>query len=106
MPFAFEWSKFMGVLCIRVASIYPDQSNLTLNDKLNIAIIKGLLNRSSRLLYSMIYLGSNNKFNETIGILSRCLMETLIKLRWLILKKDKNSFNRYLRDSLDSDYEL
>lgn len=106
MPIAFEWSKFIGILCIKVASIMPSSSPTTVRNKLNIAILTGLLNRCSRLFLSMIHLASANKFDETIRVISRCLMESLIKIRWLITKENDDSFKRYLRDGLYADYEL
>ncbi len=103
---AFEWSKYIGVLCIKMASIDTSSLRLQNLELINIVILQGLLNRCSRLFYSIVYLGASNKFDETIRIISRCLIETLFKIKWLIKKSDSNSFKRYLRDSLAGDKEF
>jgi len=106
MPFAFEWAKYIGLLCNLIASIDPESPGVKDKKKLHLAILQGLLNRCSRLMLSILHLASANKFDETIRIITRCVTETAIKIRWLVEFEHEKSFERYLKDSLDVDLEL
>ena len=103
---AFEWSKYLAVVCNKLASISRDSPGAHSRPELQYVIVQGLLNRNSRLMYSMIYLGRENKFDETIRILARCQQETLLTVQWLVKYADKDSFRRYLRKGLEGDEEL
>lgn len=107
MPIAFKWSKFCGIMSIRFASITLDSPSINRQiDDIHIIILQGLLNRCSRLLMSIMHLASANKFDETIRIIFRCLMETIIKIEWLTINKNNDAFTRYIADGLKSDLVL
>lgn len=107
MPIAFKWSKYCGIMSIRFASISLDSPSINREiDPLYITILQGLLNRCSRLLMSIMHLASAKKFDETIRIIFRCLIETIIKIEWLSLNKKSDAFIRYIADGLKSDLEL
>ncbi len=103
---AFEWTKYLGIIAIKFANLDRNSTVVRVHSKINIAILQGMLNRSGRLIFSIIHLASHRKFEETIRIIFRCVIETIFTFRWLIKFSGKDSFNRYLRDSLDGDYEF
>lgn len=103
---AFEWLKYIGIICIKLANIDRNSPGVISRDEINYIILQGLLNRSARLTYSIVHLGSQNKFEETIRIIARCIVETLFTIKWLIKYSEDNSFKRYLRSSLDGDKEF
>ena len=57
-------------------------------------------------MLSNIRLSSTRKFGETTRLLDRCISETAIKIQWLCLKNNDDSFVQYLADGLKKDLIL
>ena len=73
----------------------------------NQAICTGLLVRISKLMLSVIKLSADTEHGETVKILSRCIVESTINLRYLFLKKDDaRTFNRFVEYSLKPEIDL
>jgi len=102
----FEWYKYTGAICNFYASFAPESEIFRKVDKIQHAVLIGLLNRCSRLMLSNIALSQNNLFAETTALIDRCIFESAIKVIWLCQKKDNNSFERYLADGLKTELEL
>ena len=105
-PILFEWYKFVGIFCNIIASICPDSPALREISPVHYAVLIGLLNRCTRLMLSNIRLSSTRKYGETTSLLDRCISESAIKVQWLCLKNNDDSFVQYLADGLKKDLIL
>lgn len=106
-PLLFEWFKFFGELILDVGSIAPETSGYLVRPPRQKAVVEGLTNRCSRLMFSIGRLTCDGKGGESAAILARCLIETAIVLRWLTESKDSaDVFGRYLVAGLKPDIEL
>lgn len=105
-PMLFEWYKYVGVLCSRVACLSQDSSALLELPPVHYAVLIGLLNRCSRLMLANVRLSCNGRYGETTRLLDRSIAETAIKVQWLSHQDNPDSFLRYLADGLKKDLEL
>src|SRR5438876_144797 len=87
-PILFEWYKYVGVLCSRVACLAPDSPTFRTIPPVHYAVLMGLLNRCSRLMVANIRLSCTRRYGETTRLLDRSISETAIKVRWLCHKDD------------------
>ena len=73
----------------------------------NGAICTGLLVRISKLMMSVVKLSSDREHGETVMILNRCIIESIVNLRYLLLKKnDGKVFDQFVATSLRPEAEL
>ncbi|HJW33186.1 MAG TPA: DUF5677 domain-containing protein [Holophagaceae bacterium] len=74
--------------------------------RMHFTICIGLLNRCSRLMLANTRLSHEGLYGETTGIVDRSIFESAVKVSWLCLKGDAESFDRYLADGLKTELEL
>jgi hypothetical protein len=106
LPIAFEWSKHVGLVAIQLASVSSEQPGLQPRSPLEHGILRGLLNRCSRVMLSTLKLAGGRKHGETIAILGRCVGESAVKVRWLCQHVGADSFRRYAASGLEPDLHL
>ncbi len=106
MPIFFELYQEVGLLCNTAASLLRESPAFRAVPPAHYAALTGMLNRCSRLMLANVHLTADGLFGETLVLISRCIMESTIKVRWLCLKDSVESFERYLADGLKKDIEL
>ena len=105
-PILFEWYKYVGIICIKIASLSPDSPAFRAIPPVHYAILTGLLNRCSRLMVANVRLSCTQRYGETTALLDRSIAETAIKVQWLCHKDAPDYFLRYLADGLKKDLKL
>lgn len=83
--------EFTQYLCI-INSMYEYENQVLNNEK---AIIRGLMDRVRKLFSSMLD-NICQKRLEIVKILTRCLLETIINLEYLITQDDSNRFENFI----------
>ena len=104
-PLLFEWYKFVSILGSYFASIRPDSPAVRHIDRLQYAVLIGLLNRCARLRLSNIALSHEGLFGETTAIIDRCIFESRVKLCW-VCQNTSDNFERFLADGLKTELQL
>ena len=105
MPILFELYQEVGLLCNTAASISRASPALRSVPPVHYAVLRGLLNRCSRLMLANMHLTADGLFGETLDLISRCIMESATKVQWLCAKDSEEHFARYLADGLKKDIE-
>ncbi|MBD3223060.1 hypothetical protein GF314_17670 [bacterium] len=106
-PLLFELYKLVAEVALNVASISPDSPAYRNPPALHAAIVSGLANRCARLMVSVGKLSCGGYGGESASILTRCVVETAIVLRWLTESTDQGDvFRRYIVDGLRPDLKL
>ena len=72
----------------------------------NRAICAGLLVRISKLMVSVVKLSSGIEHGETVQVLNRCIIESVVNVRFLLLKDDDEVFDRFVKNDLRAEREL
>lgn len=106
MPLMFEWYKHVARLAIDVGAISPSQPGHIARDRVHLGILRGLLNRCSRLMLSTIKLSRERRGGETVALLARCICESAVKIQWMIRKSADDSFGRYVGYAIRTDLAL
>ena len=101
-----EWCKHVGILATHLNLINPGSHAAVKRPPIRYAVLRGLINRSCRILLAMLKIATENKQGEIVMLLSRCLFESCTKVRWLILRDNEEMFLRYLADGLKAEFEL
>ena len=70
------------------------------------AICTGLVVRMAKLLMSAVKLSSAEEHGETVGILSRCVFESSIDLRYLLRKNSDELYERFVKVGLRGERNL
>ena len=70
------------------------------------AICTGLVVRMAKLLMSAVKLSSAEEHGETVGILSRCVIESSIDLRYLLRKNSDELYERFVKVGLRGERNL
>lgn len=105
-PLLFEWYKWTGLVANRVASISPDSPSYRNLPAIEIAVLRGLLNRCARLMVAILQLAARRKHAEAIRVLSRCISESAVVARWLCTSGSGQPFGSYLAKGLDAELRL
>lgn len=105
-PALFEWYQYVSVVCNFFARFQPDSPDLRNVPPLHYAVLRGKLNRCSRLMHANAALSYQGSFGETTAIIDRCIFETVVKIRWLCGKGDDESFERLVLDGLKSEVKF
>lgn len=106
-PILFEWFKHIAEVVLSVGSVAPETSGYLIRPPLQRAVVEGMTNRCARLMVSIGKLVCEGKGGESAAILSRCVFETSILIRWLTESEDPNDvLNRYIISGLKSDLDL
>jgi hypothetical protein len=103
---AFEWYKHTALLAATAMRIHPQSSALRELAAEKDAVLRGLLNRCARLMLGTLRLTSTAKHGEAAMILARCINESAVVGRWLIIKERDGSFRKYFADALRTELEL
>ena len=103
IPILFEWYKYVGLLCNLIGSISVIDSN---KSKIHLAILKGMLNRCSRLVMASLRLASNGLYGESVRIFTRLITESAVKIEWLVTRNSVTDFNKYLAGGLKAEVKL
>ena len=72
----------------------------------NQAICVGLLVRISKLMASVVRLSVGVEHGETVQALTRCILESAVNLRYLLLKHDNKIYDKFVKTSLAAEREL
>ena len=72
----------------------------------NQAICAGLLVRISKYMLSVVKLSAEVEHGESVQALNRCIIESAVNLRYLLLKNDENVYDRFVKNSLVAEKEL
>lgn len=105
-PIFFTWYRYVGLLCNLYASIKLNSPSLKKLKPLHYYTLIGLLNRCSRLMLANVALSHEGRFGETTAIIDRCIFESAIKVSWLCLKGNDESFTRYIASGLKTEVEF
>jgi hypothetical protein len=106
MPLLFEWYKWTGIVTSQVASIDPASPGYRELPRIHVAVLRGLLNRASRLMVANLRLASLQKHAEASRLLNRSICETGILVQWLVRMGNEDAFRRYLAKGLDAELRL
>lgn len=104
-PILFELYKFVGLLCHAITRLRRDSPALTEFTPTNYSVLRGLLNRCTRLMLANVELSHGGLFGETTAIIDRCIFESAVKLTWLC-DNDVQRFRQFIADGLKSELEL
>ncbi len=105
-PLLFEWYKFTSALCNFYACLQADSPAVTAPPPRDYAVLVGLLNRMSRLMFSNVALSHEGLFGETTAIVDRCIFESAIKLIWLCETNNQDRFDRFVADGLKTELKF
>ncbi len=72
----------------------------------NQAICAGLLVRVSKLMTSVVKLSSAIEHGETVQALNRCIIESIVNVRYLLLKDSEEIYDRFVKNGLRPEREL
>jgi len=106
MPFLFEWYKWTGLVTSQVACLHGDFVAHLLLSKRELAILRGLLNRCSRLMVAILRLASTHKHAEAVRLLNRSVCETALLVQWLCTSGTGEPFRQYVAKGLDAELRL
>ena len=105
-PLLFEWYKWTGLVTNQVASIDPSSPGYRKLPPVETAVLRGLMNRASRLMLANLRLASLQKHAEAIRLLNRSICETAVVVQWLCHSGSGEPFRRYLAKGLDAELRL
>lgn len=97
---AFELYKESGGLLSVCAFLYSEDKNGGMILKRDQAICAGLLVRIVKFMTAVIQLSAETDRREVIVALSRCILESVINLRFLLKKNEKRFYDQYVKFSL------
>ena len=105
-PIVFELYKHVAIMGITCAQIRHDSPDFRQFPVRHYAILIGLLNRICRLMLSSIALTHEGHYGETMRLLNRCIVESVVNILWLCKQNDPSLFQRFLADGTKSEVEL
>jgi Family of unknown function (DUF5677) len=105
-PLLFEWYKWTGLVANRVASLDPASPAYRTLPAVEVAVLRGLLNRCSRLMVAVLHLASRQKHAEAVRLLSRGISESTVLIQWLCRSGSGGPFRQYLAKGLDAELRL
>ena len=72
----------------------------------NQAICAGLLLRITKLMTSVVKLSSDIEHGEAVEVLNRCIIESIINVRYLLLKDSDTVYDKFVKNNLRPEREL
>ena len=102
----FELYKEADGLISAIGASYPGNASHSVKFDRNQAICVGLLVRISKLMLSVIKLSSDIEHGETVKALNRCIVETSVNLRFLLLKDCNEVYEQFVKNGLRGEREL
>jgi hypothetical protein len=103
MPLLFEWYKYVALITNLVASIRISDSK---HSVVQLAILRGMLNRCSRLMSSSLRLAATGRHGESVRVFTRLVTESAAKIEWLASRNSDSDFKRYLAGGLKAEVKL
>ena len=97
--------KLEGLVCVSSAIHFGDTAD-AIELKRNQAICAGLLVRVAKYMVSVVKLSADIEHGETVQALNRCIIESAVDLRYLLLKDDDEVYDRFVKTSLVAEREL
>ena len=102
----FELYKEAGSLvCVSSAVHFGDTADAIKLNR-NQAICAGLLVRIAKYMVSEVKLSADIEHGETVQALNRCIIESAVDLRYLLLKDDDEIYGRFVKNGLAAEREL
>ena len=102
----YELYKETGSLvCVSSAAFVGDKGDTIKFDR-NQAICAGLLIRVSKLMTSVVKLSADIEHGETVQALNRCIIESAVNLRYLLLKDNDEIYDKFVKNALVAEREL
>ena len=105
-PILFEWYRFVGRLCILLATMQRNSPAFRQVESQDYYVLIGLLNRCARLMLANIALSHEGAFGETTAVIDRCIFESAVKIIWLVNTSDNERFRRLVADGLKTELEF
>ncbi len=99
------YKEAAGLLTLTSAS-YAGHPGDTVKLARNQAICAGLLVRISKLMLSVIKLSSDIEHGETVQVLNRCIIESMVNVRYLLLKNSDAVYDKFVKNGLRPEREL
>jgi len=103
---SFELYKEVGLMTTAAASCYfglPSQRHVM---ERNQAICAGLLIRVAKFISAIVVLTATQESREVALALMRCIMDTAVTIRFLILKNDDATYFEFVRRGLSPEADL
>ena len=105
-PLVFELYKETGRLVCVSTGAYFGPPGVAMKLDRNQAICAGLLVRISKYMLSAVKLSADIEHGETVEALNRCIIESAVNLRYLLLKDDESIYDKFAKNSLAAEREL
>ena len=105
-PLVCELYKEAGSLVCVSSAVYFGDTADAIKLSRNQAICAGLLVRIAKYMVSAVKLSADIEHGETVQALNRCIIESAVNLRYLLLKDDDELFDRFVKNSLVAEREL
>ena len=102
----FELYREAGGLISAISASYLGNTGDTVKFDRNQAICVGLLIRISKLMLSVVKLSSDIEHGETVEVLNRCIIESCVNLRYLLLKDCDEVYDLFVKNGLRAEREL
>ena len=102
----FELYREAGGLISSISASYLGNAGDTVRFDRNQAICVGLLVRISKLMLSVVKLSSDIEHGETVEALNRCIIESSVNLKYLLLKDCDEVYDQFVKNGLRAEREL
>ena len=102
----FDLYKEAGGLLTVASAAYVGYPGDTVKLERNQAICAGLLVRITKLMTSVVKLSSGLEHGETVQLLNRCIIESIVNVRYLLLKDSGEVYDKFVKSSLRPEREL
>ena len=102
----YELYKEAGVLVHVSTTIHLDDTADAIKLNRNQAICAGLLIRIVKYMLSAVKLSADVEHGETVQALNRCIIESAVNLRYLLIKDNDEVYDRFVKNSLVAEREL
>ena len=102
----FELYREAGGLISATSASYLGNTGDAIRFDRNQAICVGLLVRVSKLMLSVVKLSSDIEHGETVEALNRCIIESSVNLRYLLLKDCDEEYDQFVKNGLRAEREL
>ena len=102
----YELYKETGRLVCASSGAFFGHSGDSIKFDRNQAICAGLLVRIFKYMLSVVKLSEEIEHGETVQALNRCIIESAVNLRYLLLKDDDATYGKFAQNGLVAEREL
>ena len=99
------YKEASGLVCVTSAASFGANGDAADFDR-NQAICAGLLVRMTKYMVSAVKLSADIEHGETVQALNRCIIESAVNLRYLLLKDDDEVYDRFVKNGLIAEREF